>query len=869
MSRVVGVRAELRRDAFGLGTARPRLSWQVEDADGLEQVGAEVRALGVGAVRLAELDGDEQVLVRWPFEPLASRERVTVAVRVRLSDGTWTRWSDELGIEAALLDPRDWREPLVVPSAGAGHELRPSYLLRARFEVPAGVVSARLYATAHGVFQAYLNGERVGDEVLAPGWTSYSHRLRYRVHDVTSLLASGSNVVGVELADGWFRGRIGFEGGLWDVYGKHVGALLQLEVTDEAGLTTVVPLSELWRCATGPSVAVGLYEGETYDARRLPPGWLDPDFDDHGWAVPETRPVGLIAATLEAAVNEPVRVVEALAPVRVQRRPNGRIRLDFGQNVSGVLRIRVDLPAGRQVSLHHAEVLEGDELGIRPLRQAPSVDTFVADGRGVTTWQPRFTIHGFRYAELEGWDGTPGSGDVEALVIHTDMERRGWFECSDPLVNQLHENTVWSMRDNFVDLPTDCPQRDERLGWTGDIQVFAPAAEFLYGADGVLASWLRDVAAEQGPGGAVPNFVPWLDCGFPSESSAAWGDAAVIVPSVMYQRRGDVGVLAAQWPSMTAWVDHLADRIGPRGVVAGSMELGDWLDPAAPPDDPAAARTDKYLVATAHLVHSGRLVAQAGRVLGHEAEAERYEALAAATADAARRVWFAEPERLAHSPTALALGIEFGIVGPEARVVLGDLLSEAVREAGHTIATGFVGTPLICDALASTGHLDDAYGLLLQTECPSWLYPVTMGATTIWERWDSMMPDGTINPGEMTSFNHYALGAVVDFLHRVVAGLAPAAPGYRRVEVRPRLGGGLTSARARHLSPYGPIEVEWELDADLFTLHVDLPSGVTGTVVLPRDDEPVRIIGPGRSSFACLVDQGVDVPVRSRIDDGS
>ncbi|WP_062378425.1 family 78 glycoside hydrolase catalytic domain [Demequina pelophila] len=833
MSAVVGVRAGLRDDALGAPLPAPRLSWRLaETPAGSAQERAQVRIRRDGGETTADVDGDAHTLIDWPFAPLASRERTELSVRAQVA-GEWTEWSAPLPVEGALYAPADWVEPLVVPSASAPHVTRPSWLLRAEFTLDSAPAAARLYVTSAGVHVGRLNGAPVSDEHLAPGWTSYTHRHRYRVHDVTERLRAGANVLAAELADGWFRGNIGFDGGLWDVYGAHVGLLAQLEVEDAAGERRIVPLGDAWRTAPGPATAAGLYEGERYDARLLPAGWDLPGHDTAGWAAPERRDVSDLAARLEPAINEPVRPIEALTPVAVERRPDGRIRLDFGQNISGVLRVRVDAPAGHTVVLHHAEVLENDALGTRPLRRAVSIDAYTSDGTPAV-WSPRFTIHGFRYAELENWPGDLADGDVEAVVIHTDMERRGWFECSDPMLNRLHENTVWSMRDNFVDLPTDCPQRDERMGWTGDIQVFAPAAEFLYGADGVLSSWLRDVAAEQGEDGWVPNFVPWVECGFPRGASMAWGDAAVVVPWVMYERRGDVGVLERQFPSMLAWLDHVEKRVRAADVVEGSMELGDWLDPAAPPHDPADARTDRYLVASACAVRSARMAAQAATLLGRDAEAARCQALAGRVLGGIQRRWLADLESLSDAPTGLALVIEFDLAVDDAmRARAGDLLSRAVRAGGHRIQTGFVGTPIICDALASTGHLDDAYALLLQTECPSWLYTVSMGGTTIWERWDSMLPDGSINPGDMTSFNHYALGAVVDFLHRVVAGLAPSAPGYREVEIRPRPGGGLTSASARHLSPAGEIAVGWTLDGEEFTLDVTLPPGVSGTVVLP------------------------------------
>ncbi|MFC8597296.1 family 78 glycoside hydrolase catalytic domain [Isoptericola sp. NPDC057191] len=860
-------RVEHRRDGFGLGTSVPRLSWTVEGGTGT-QARADVEVVRHGRRETAVVHGPDQVLVDWPFAPLASREQVAVRVRVTADDGTVARWSDFLTIEAALLDRADWRVPLIVPSPSAmrGVGPRPAHLLRAQFTVERTPVRARLYATAQGVYRAELNGAKVGDQDLAPGWTSYDHRLRTQTYDVTPLLRSGDNALGVEIADGWFRGRIGFDGGVWDLYGSHLGLVAQLELTDTDGAVRIVDLD--WRTtADGPTVATALYEGETYDARRHDPAWSLAGFDDTTWRRPEIRPLGSVTARLEPAVGDPVRQVERLAPVAVERRANGRIRLDFGQNVSGRVEIRVCGAAGATVRLHHAEVLENDELGTRPLRTATSTDTYVLRGEpGGEVYQPRFTVHGFRYVELEGWPGTFQRSDVHAVVVHTDMARTGWFAASDPLLEKLHENTVWSMRDNFVDLPTDCPQRDERLGWTGDIQVFAPAATYLYRSGGVLDSWLRDVADEQGPGGsvegapdgAVPNFVPWVPCGFPSDSTAAWGDAAVVVPWTMYERYGDAGILAQQFDSMSGWVDHLASRADDDGVVRSGFGLGDWLDPAAPPDDPGAGRTDKHLVTTAYIVRSARLLVQAAEVLGRDDVAARYRKVGERSAAGFRTAYVLPDGRLAHeSVTGYALVIAFGLLADDGqRQVAGRRLAELVRDGDHRIQTGFVGTPIVCDALADTGQMDTAYRLLLERACPSWLYPVTMDATTIWERWDSMLPDGRVNPGDMTSFNHYALGAVVDFLHRVVAGLAPAAPGYRRVRVAPRVGGGLTSASARLDSPYGRIEAGWTRRGDEVEVLVEVPFGVRADVVLP--DGATHEVGAGRHVWTAAVIE--DVP---------
>jgi alpha-L-rhamnosidase len=572
-------------------------------------------------------------------------------------------------------------------------------------------------------------------------------------------------------------------------------------------------------------------------------------------------------ATLVAPVGPPVRRTAELSPVAVMQSPAGKTLLDFGQNLVGWLRITVAGPAGHTITLRHAEVLEHGELGTRPLRLAEATDRYTLKGAGVEVWEPRFTFHGFRYVEIEGWPGELDPANIKAVVLHSDMERSGWFECSDPLLNRLHENVVWGMRGNFLDVPTDCPQRDERLGWTGDLQVFAPTACFLYDAGGFLRSWLLDLAvAQQAAGGIVPVVVP--NALGEAMAAAAWGDAATVVPWVLYQRYGDRDILADQFASMKAWVDHVAALAGPRRLWERGFQLGDWLDPTAPPDKPAQARADKRIVATAYFARSAEIVGRAAEVLGREEDAAAYLALAAEIRAAFAHEYVTPAGRLmSDAETAYALALAFDLLPTaEQRRTAGKRLAELVMESGYHIRTGFVGTPLVCDALADAGRIAAAYRLLMQTECPSWLYPVTMGATTIWERWDSMLPDGSINPGEMTSFNHYALGAVADWLHRTVAGLAPAEPGYRVLDIRPQPGGGLTYARARHLTPYGPAECGWQVEASELRVDVVVPPNATAQVTLPGADAPVAV-GSGvwqwRVPYTAVTRQGytLDDPI--------
>ena len=859
---VGAVSFEHHRDAIGIGEARPRLSWSVVAPSGWAQTGYEIEMTDHATgevVRSGRVSTAESVLRPWVGEALTSRDRRSVRVRVWGTGGRPSSWSVPAHVETGLMLPAEWSATWIAPVERESLTPRPAYLLRGRCVVQSGVRSARLYASARGMYELEVNGARVGGEQLSPGWTSYQDRLRYQTYDVTGLLRAGPNVVGAWLADGWYRGRIGFEGGVTDLYGNRTSLLVQLEIDYDSGERVTFTSDGTWQSAPSPITSTGLYEGETYDARLEDPGWSTPQAagsDGLEW-VPAVD-VGSPASVLVAPTGPPVRAVELVHPVR-RDYFSACTLLDFGQNMSGRLRLRVAGEAGQVVTLRHAEVLDGDAIATGPLRTADATDRYILRGDGTEEWEPRFTTHGFRYAEVSGLLDDQ-LVDVVAVVLQTDMARAGWFSCSDPLLDRLHENVVWSMRGNFVDVPTDCPQRDERLGWTGDIAVFAPTAAFLYDCTGMLASWLADVAAEQQRFGTVPYYVPWIpQTAFPFGPAAVWGDAAVLVPWTLYWRTGDIGLLRTQYASMCAWVDQVTDLAGESGLWDTGFQFGDWLDPAAPPDQPDLSVTDRYLVSSAYRIISLDRLAEIALVLGEERDHQRFQAAAAHARDAfIARYVEASGKMVSDTQTAYALALRADLLSDEQREFAGTRLAELVQANDHRIGTGFVGTPMICDALADAGEIDTAYRLLMQTNCPSWLYPVTMGATTIWERWDSMLPDGSINPGQMTSFNHYALGAVADWLHRTVAGLAPAAPGYRVIAVKPRPGGGLTSAAARHLTPYGEAEVSWQREGTTLTVSVLVPPGCTAEVDLV--DEPLQTVGSGRHAFVTVCRAPADDP---------
>jgi alpha-L-rhamnosidase len=772
----------------------------------------------------------------------------------------WSAWSSWATVECSLLDSQDWiAVPISSPSVPLSHEDEPlkPLLFRKAFVLPAtfgSVRRARLYITAFGVYQAYLNGCRIGDHEMAPGWTSYNHRLAYQVFDVNSLFTTkGRNVLSIEVAEGWYAGRLGFDGGKRHIYGDRIAVMAQLEVDGLACGRFQVASDVNWKCHPSPIVSSEIYNGETYDTRAEVDDWnqYGPSYVDVDWetvsvlAFPRTR--------LYAPNAPPARITEMLAPKRIFTTPSGRTILDFGQNLVGKLLVQsMTLPVNATVSFTHAEVIEDDgELGTRPLRGAKCVDTVISSGQPLIDWSPKFTFHGFRFVEVDGWDPRmekSWQSNIQALVIHTDFKRTGQFECSNMAVNQLHQNACWSMRGNFLSIPTDCPQRDERLGWTGDIQVFGPSATFLYDSIGMLSEWMEDVACEQSDHNGVPPLVVpnILDYVWPSIPQALWGDVVITLPWVLYLSSGDRDILHRQYPSMTSWLDQGVRR-GKDGLWDPEIwQLGDWLDPQAPPDEPGDCRTNGTLVADAYLVYVTFLMVKIASVLERETESAHYSRKAQRLRAIFQDKYIAPSGLIVgDSQTAYSLAIVFGLLSTQLQLdTARRQLSARVRMAKFRVATGFAGTPVILRALTETDNLSLAYRMLLEDHCPSWLYPITMGATTVWERWDSMLPNGSINPGQMTSFNHYALGSVVNWLHETVGGLQPLEASWKTVLVCPQPGGSLKSAAVSYESVYGQWNCHWKLHCDgdrdeVATLCLDLivPPNCRAVVKVQADEE--------------------------------
>jgi alpha-L-rhamnosidase len=849
--RVGHLRTEYKESPLGIEAPQPRLSWQIQSAGrGVVQSAYELRVTrGVSAARSGRdlvwssgrVASGESTQRPYAGPELGSGERLSWQVRVWDGSGRASAWSEPAYWEMGLLHPSDWQAAWIEPDLGDdGSKPGPASLLRREFKLGGKVASARAYVTSHGLYEMHLNGRRVGEDLFTPGWTSYHKRLQYQTYDVTSLLKTGDNAVGIVLGDGWYRGELAWEGRR-ALYGKTLGLLCQIEARYQDGRREVVGSDERWKAATGPILMSEIYHGETYDARLETPGWTSPGFDDAAW-----RPVKKAdhrKDDLVTPAGPPVRRTEELKPIKIFKTPGGDAVVDLGQNLVGWVRLKVQGPAGTTVTLRHAEVLDkGGNFYTANLRKAKATVRYTLKGGAVETFEPHFTFFGFRYVAVSGFPGDLTPEAVTGIVIHSQMEPTGEFETSKPLVNQLQRNIVWGQKGNFLDVPTDCPQRDERLGWTGDAEVFFPTAAFNMDVAGFFTKWLKDVAADQFESGAVPHVVPNVlpqFAGRDPAGAAGWADAATIIPWSLYLAYGDQRVLEAQYESMTRWVAYQKRRAGDDYIWDGDFHFGDWLAFASAgmaANDYPGATTGKDFLATVFFARSTDLLRRAALVLGKADDAARYAEQLARIKAAFRKEFVTEAGRVGEgTQTAYALALQFDLLPEEMRAAAARRLAADVRSRQH-LTTGFLGTPHLCHVLSRYGYLDEAYLLLNREEYPSWLYPVKQGATTIWERWDGQKPDGTFQTTEMNSFNHYAYGAIGDWMYRVMAGidLDEAAPGYKHILVQPRPGGGFTSVKASHRTPYGKVVSAWALKDGRFELSVEVPANTRATVRLPK-----------------------------------
>ena len=847
---VSNLTCEYRTNPLGIDVLQPRLSWQLESNQrGARQTAYRILAaaseisLSEGSVLWdsGKVALDQSVHVVYGGPELGSGQRVYWKVLVwdeagREAESTHAWW------EMGLLRRTDWQAQWIGAFfLGGPRTTSPAPYLRKEFRITKPVLSARLHATALGLYECYLNGMRVGDALLTPGWTDYNKHIQYQVYDVTELIQSGTNAWGAILGDGWGVGHIAWVGR--QRYTDRPLLLAQIVLTYSDGSKEIIATDNSWKVTQGPILESDMLMGESYDARRELTGWCEPGYEDASWWSAEV--FADHGAALVATNGPVIRRQEELRPVKIHKIPdfvNPRWIFDLGQNMVGWIRLCVQGEKGTTVSIRYAEVLNPDgTLYTANLRTARNTDYYTLKGGEEEIWEPRFLFHGFRYVELLGFPGTPTEETLTGIVVHSDIPPTGTFECSDPLINQLQHNIVWGQKGNFVDVPTDCPQRDERLGWTGDAQVFIRTAAFNMNVAGFFTKWTRDLEDAQFPDGAYPAVAPNPAAWSIGDGGPAWADAGVICPWTIYQCYGDIRLLEARYASMQRFIEFLS-QTSQNGLrcyaeYKGWHGFGDWL--ALDGSNGREGGTSKELIGTAFFAYSSHLLARISGILGKDEDAERYENYSRQAREAfVKHFVLSDGTLKGGTQTSYVLALHFDLLPADLRSRAVAELVRNIEQRDNHLSTGFVGTPYLNGVLSEMGHLDTAYALLKQTTWPSWLYSVTQGATTIWERWDGWTHDKGFQDQGMNSFNHYAYGAVGAWMYAVVGGidLDPCQPGYKNIIMHPQPGGNLTSARTELRSMYGLIKSEWALNQHTFDWRITVPANSTATVYVPAKD---------------------------------
>jgi len=823
-------------EPLGFDTAVPTFSWKLPVGIKRQtayriQTTSEAKTWDSGWV-----NSEQSVFVPYGGQPFMSRQRVEWRVDFRDENGKGSGWSQPAHFEMGLLSTNDWKAQWIRPPDKTNSNPDAVGNLRRGFILPHAVESARIYVTARGFFELRLNGGRVGNDHFANGWTSYNKHVDTLTYDVTSQLRVGTNSLEALLGTGWYAGRL-MSGR--NKYGVHPELLLQLEVTYKDGTRESVSSDRDWEGTyDGPVLSSSIYDGESFDARKEATNWR-----------PVVANPNLGPERITPKPFPPVREQALMSPTNITEPQPGHFVFDLGQNIVGWARIKVPVEKDQTVTVHFAEMLNSDgTLYTKNYRSAKSTDTYVAARTGTIEWEPHFTFHGFRYVELSGLpkEAKPSTKWVSGVVLHSDLPRIGKFESSHAKLNQLQSNITWGQQGNFVDIPTDCPQRDERLGWTGDAEVFCPTAMFNYDCLGFFKSWLRTMRDDQLLDGRIPPVIPGV---LVDNDSPGWMDSATIIPLETYVRSGDVSVLAENYDMMQRLVWWYRSQ-SVDGLLPNIKGYGDWLQPYAKNRE---GETPFPLIGAAFYAHSAQLLAQAAAVLKREDGMKLYADEAATVKRAFARQYFDANGKLQNAPetqTAYVLAIAFDLLPPDLKLKAGANLVRLVKEADGHLRTGFLGTPFIARVLDDTGHSDLAYDLLFQESYPSWFYPINQGATTMWERWNSFTLDKGFGDAGMNSFNHYAYGAIGQWMYERVAGLAPDPehPGYKHFFVRPLPGNQLDSARAELQTPYGLASSAWAKRNRKLIMDIVVPPNTTATIEFPNGRKP-ELVAAGSYHF--------------------
>lgn len=831
---------------IGIGIKTPRFSWKlVSNKRNVKQSAYEIQVKeGENTVwESGKVTSETSIFNKYAGSALASDSKYTWQLRVWDNQGHVSEWA-AASFGTALLDSKDWKASWISSGLKTDTVNGVVPILRKSFLASKKITSAKVYVTSKGLYDVQINGKRMGDSYLSPGWTSYNKHLQYQTYDVADLLTQGKNAIGVLLGSGWYRTRLTWTN-KQNIYGKETALLFQMVIKYADGTTEIVVSDGSWKAANSHVLYSEIYNGEIQDMNFEQKNYSMANFDDSKWASVLTKDFPKDYIT--AAVNEPIRKHENFKPIQVLTSPKGEIILDFGQNLVGWVKVVLQGKLGDKIKLSHVEML--DKKGVpyfENLRSAKAQATYTLSGNGVETLEPHFTFFGFRYVKVEGLSGTINPNDFTAIALYSDMKQTGTFECSNPLVNQLQSNIQWGQKGNFLDVPTDCPQRDERLGWTGDAEVFSRTAAYNFNVNQFFAKWLIDVAADQNENGSVPFVIPNVlkGTGFDKPVGAAgWSDASIIIPYNMYVSFGDREIVERQYPSMKAYLNYVRSA-AKKDLWNTGFQFADWLsyrvDDSKGMIGMKSAITDNYLVAQCFYAYNTEIMIKAAALLGKTDEVQEYQALLERIKKAFQKEYMtASGKLISETQTAYILALQFDMFPEDLRAQAVERLVKNIESYEYHLTTGFLGTPFLNPVLSRFGRNDVAYKLLLQDTYPSWLYPIKAhGATTIWERWDSMKPDGTFQDPSMTSFNHYAYGAVGDWMYRTIAGIdtkEAEGAGYKDIIIKPELGGNLTYAKGSLETNYGLLSSSWKIENNKFILDVEIPTNTNASIVFPTN----------------------------------
>jgi len=878
---IMELRCEYLKNPMGLGVAQPRFFWKMASEE-LNQKQTAYQILTASSLEMLNENGsdfwntgkvcsDQSIHVEYAGKVLKARDACWWKVRVWDREGRPSVWSEPAYFEMGLLSPDDWKADWIKTDLNFDTYSYPSPILRREFTLAKKIQKARAYVTALGLYEMQINGKRVDDRLFTPGFTSYDKRNQYQVYDVTSLLNTGKNAIGLILGNGWYRNyrHASLEGpDPIESTRQDLLVIAQVEVTCADGAQEFINTDSDWKSSTGPILMTSIYDGETYDARLEKSGWSAAGYDDSHWHGVEV--VNRRKETIAPTIGPAARRIEEIVPVNIIHTKNGDTLFDMGQNIVGWCRLNANCPEGTTIILRHGEVLDKDgNLYTESLRSAKQTITYTCKGGGQDEiYEPRFSFQGFRYVEISGYPGKITNALLTGIVIHSDMERTGQFSCDNDLVNRLYQSIVRVQKGNSLDIPTDCPQRDERMGWLGDAQLFAPTGCTNMLAAGFYTKWLKDIAAEQEPSGLVNFMAPKK---FDLDGVYGYADAAVTVPWLLYTRYGDSRILMEQYESMKAWVEFQFDKTDDLRRLKWDG-LGDWLAYGGNycMHYLTGQPTETDLLGTVYFYRATDLLQKTAVVLDKQEDAVRYQSLAERIKKAFEQEFITPKGRLlSHTQTAYALSISFGLLSEDTAKIMAGRLADNVNDFKH-ITTGLLGTAEICHALTDSGYNDEAYKLLRRRDYPSWLYMMDKGGTSIWERWDSLRPDGTFQRPQMNSFNHPALGSVGDWLYRKVGGIdcGTDAPGYKCIVIKPypgmamnracdsyessygrgelanmELSAPLTAVIASYESLYGTIHSEWKIEDKKFQLKVQIPPNTRASIYIPSTGSEILMDG--------------------------